>query len=284
MPGPSGPSGNFLRREPLGRRHPSPPLPVPGGPASRPHAARPGGARPAGATSDQRDRPDLQRRAVPPRVPRQPPGPDLRGFRGRRRRRRLTRRLAGDRGAVRRSRPAHPHRHPAERRAGRGPQHRRPRRPRPLPDLPRLRRRAAAPRARDLAPHRGHDRLGDRRRRHGALRLAAGVDPLVGARRPPLDPAADDRRGAPPPPAQPLHLRQALPSRLLGGAGPLVPRGRGLRGPAARHPAAGAGPLDRPGARRRLPLPRARRPQLDQPADGVPEGPARPDRRLARQP
>ena len=101
-------------------------------------------------------------------------------LRGRARRRRVARRLARDRRGVRRSRPAHPHRHPPERRAGRGPQHRGPRGPRPLPDLPRLRRRAAAARPRDAPPRRGHHRLGDRRRRHGALRLRCASGPPPG--------------------------------------------------------------------------------------------------------
>ena len=91
-------------------------------------------------------------------------------------------------------------------------------------------------------------------------------------------------RGLPAAPAQPLHLRQAVPPRLLGRAGTVVPRGRGLRGPADRHPAAGPGRGHRRAARHRLPLPRARRPELDQPADGVPEGSPRPDRGLDDQP
>ena len=91
-------------------------------------------------------------------------------------------------------------------------------------------------------------------------------------------------RGLPATPAEPLHLRQAVSPRLLGRAGPVVPRGRGLRGPADRHPAAGARQGHRRAARHRLPLPRARRPELDQPADGVPEGSPRPDRGLDDQP
>ena len=67
--------------------------------------------------------------------------------------------------------------------------------------------------------------------------------------------------------AQPLHLEQALPPRLLGRPGPVVPRGRRLRGPADHHPAARPGRVDRRAPRRRLPLPAARRQQLHQPAD-----------------
>ena len=113
-----------------------------------------------------------------------------------------------------------------------------------------------------------HDLVAGLGRRRARSRRASGVT----------------HRGVPPAAAQPLHLEQALPPRLLGRPGPVVPRGRGLRGPADRHPAVRPRQLDRRAPRRRLPLPRPRRQELDQPADRHPQGPPRPDRRLGGEP
>ena len=110
------------------------------------------------APRDQRDRPVLQRRGVPRRLPGQHSRADVRGLRGAARRRRVSRRLARDRRAVRRPRRLAADRDPGERRPRRGPQHRCARGARPLPDLRRLRRPAPTPvagaAARQRAPHR----------------------------------------------------------------------------------------------------------------------------------
>ena len=77
-------------------------------------------------------------------------------------------------------------------------------------------------------------------RSSGSTRRTAGAG--VGGRTCTRDGVERHRdRGVPAAPAQPLHVEQAVPPRLLGRPGPVVPRGRRLRGPADHHPAARPG-------------------------------------------
>ena len=127
-------------------------------------------------------------------------------------------------------------------------------------------------------------RLRHRRGLGRALRQPQRLDPRLGRRRPPrASVSGSGSRSSCRCCATSTPGTSSSAATSGDDAGAVVPRGRGLRGPADRHPAA------RRARRRstcspddRLPLPRPRRQELDQPADRQPDGPARPDRRLAR--
>ena len=214
-------------------------------------AARQGGALAGGApvarARAERDRAVLQRRGLPRGVPRLDPGAGLRATSrccwSTTARRTAPRPIAE---RVRRARPALPARHPAERRPRRRPQHRRPARPAAATSPSSTPTTCCPPHALAALMDAAHGPgLRHRGRRGRALRQPRGAGSRPGSRRCTTQPRTGvTHRGLPAAAAQPLHLEQGLPPRLLGRAGPVVPRGRRLRGPADHHPAV------RPGAAR----------------------------------